>query len=395
VLDDDAGVPGGDNTLSFQYVKNALLAGPYTITQDLVPGYVLTDIHCDLSQPGSSTVSFTGSGGPGDTAAFEPGDNTVNLNLAPDEGANCYFTDTETSADFTVHKDYQPDQPNGGPDVKVTLDCETGSVGGGAQTVNEDAPATFTVAGYSGDPVCTATEAQALAGYASSGNCSAALSAGGCTITNAQTSADFTVNTDYQPDQPNGGPDVKVTLACEAGTVESGAQTVNEDAPATLTVLGYAGDPVCTAKETAVPAGYTSSGSCAAALSAGHCTILNSKVSTGSITIDKLVLPLVDTGRFDLLIDGQPVATNVAGSGGTGQIGVLVGQHTVSERAALSPASPVSLDHYSPSIVCVSLSPEGSTIARSNSPAPGVPVVVDIGSNEHIVCVIINWRTRL
>ena len=45
--------------------------------------------------------------------------------------------------------------------------------------------------------------------------------------------------------------------------------------PFTFTVSGCIGDPNCTATESPVPAGYVSTGTCTAPLSAGGCTINN------------------------------------------------------------------------------------------------------------------------
>jgi hypothetical protein len=50
-------------------------------------------------------------------------------------------------------------------------------------------------------------------------------------------------------------------------------------------VTGFTGNPNCTATESPVPPGYTSSGSCSATLTAGSCTITNTleSASVGGI----------------------------------------------------------------------------------------------------------------
>lgn len=89
----------------------------------------------------------------------------------------------------------------------------------------------------------------------------------------------FDVLKDFIPDS---GASVTVSLACDSGSVSPASASSSEGAPATFTVTGASGDPDCTATESPIPAGYQSSGSCAAALLAvGECTITNSLDSDG------------------------------------------------------------------------------------------------------------------
>ena len=93
-----------------------------------------------------------------------------------------------------------------------------------------------------------------------------------CTFTNTLRSAKFLVKKDFIP---NSGASVSVSLSCTSGSVSPASASAAEGSPAEFTLTGYNGNPTCTATESPIPAGYDSTGTCAAALSAGECTITN------------------------------------------------------------------------------------------------------------------------
>jgi uncharacterized repeat protein (TIGR01451 family) len=103
----------------------------------------------------------------------------------------------------------------------------------------------------------------------------------------------------------------------------------------------------------------------------------------GSITINKVLRPSDDPGRFNLEIDSKTVggASTVGDGGTTGTIHVKSGQHTVGESAA----SDTSLANYTVQIVCAS---GGKDVAS----AAGVTVSVPVGRDEDVVCTITNTR---
>jgi hypothetical protein len=59
------------------------------------------------------------------------------------------------------------------------------------------------------------------------------------------------------------------------------------------------------------------------------CTITNSRKPT--LEVKKVLSPSADPGKFNLLIDGVPKATDVGNDGSSGAVVVTVGTHTVSE----------------------------------------------------------------
>ncbi len=110
---------------------------------------------------------------------------------------------------------------------------------------------------------------------------------GTTTITVVSTELPFLVKKDFSD---NSTASVSVTLSCASGSVvPPGPASASEASPASFMVGGFTGDPSCTATESPVPAGYSSSGTCSALLSAGQCTITNTLIppTTGQFTVYK------------------------------------------------------------------------------------------------------------
>jgi hypothetical protein len=77
-------------------------------------------------------------------------------------------------------------------------------------------------------------------------------------------------------------------VQCTSGTVLTVDGTASESDPANFTVNGFssAAGTTCTATETVVPSGYTSSATCSATLAVGSCTITNI-ANTATFTVLK------------------------------------------------------------------------------------------------------------
>ena len=69
--------------------------GPYSATETVPLGWQVTGISCTGQT--TSTIAYTGSGA-GDTPAFEPGDDTVDVGLAAGEDVVCEFINTQESS---------------------------------------------------------------------------------------------------------------------------------------------------------------------------------------------------------------------------------------------------------------------------------------------------------
>jgi len=110
------------------------------------------------------------------------------------------------------------------------------------------------------------------------------------------------------------------------------------------------------------------------------CWVTNTR-DTGSIkVVKKVVAPAGDTGRFNLLVDGQAKAPNVGDGGTTGDVSVATGSHTVGESAGTA----TSLGDYSASTSCVDT-------AHPSDPAD-TDGSVQVDKGDHWVCTITNTR---
>jgi uncharacterized repeat protein (TIGR01451 family) len=108
----------------------------------------------------------------------------------------------------------------------------------------------------------------------------------------------------------------------------------------------------------------------------------------GSIRVDKALDPETDPGRFDLLLDGQPLATGVGQGGTTGTRSVTATSagtpHSVGERAAPG----TTLADYVTTIVCRDNGGSGAIVAQGT----GTSLTVTVRRGQAIVCVILNSR---
>jgi len=110
------------------------------------------------------------------------------------------------------------------------------------------------------------------------------------------------------------------------------------------------------------------------------CWVTNTR-DTGSIkVVKKVVAPAGDTGRFNLLVDGQAKAPNVGDGGTTGDVSVATGSHSVGESAGTA----TSLGDYSASTSCVDT-------AHPSDPAD-TDGSVQVDKGDHWVCTITNTR---
>src|SRR4051794_2807325 len=105
------------------------------------------------------------------------------------------------------------------------------------------------------------------------------------------------------------------------------------------------------------------------------CTFTNQR-KTGTIKVVKDLEPATDGGRFDLEVDGTPVATQV-GDGGYGKTTVATGTHTVGEYGA-------NLADYVRYTKCL----KGTYVVAEGAGDVNVPV----GQYDDIVCTIKNVR---
>jgi prealbumin domain-containing protein len=117
-----------------------------------------------------------------------------------------------------------------------------------------------------------------------------------------------------------------------------------------------------------------------------ECTITNTR-KTGTIEVTKkVVAPLGDTGRFNLLIDGKVSKVDAKDGDSTGDVVVPTGSHDVGETAGLG----TDLGPYGASIACTDTA-AGHTGKHSSSGAALNGIVV--GSGDAWKCIITNTRS--
>lgn len=106
-----------------------------------------------------------------------------------------------------------------------------------------------------------------------------------------------------------------------------------------------------------------------------------STTPTGALEVRKVVLPTSDSGRFNLLIDGQVVAADVQNGGATGAQIVTAGIHTIGESAGTQ----TTLADYQASVRCVET---GSGSAWT----PGADGRINVDAGANVVCTFTNIR---
>jgi hypothetical protein len=209
---------------------------------------------------------------------------------------------TLNQATFTVNKDFQP---NAGGSVNVSLGCTSGTVTTVSGTASEVPPtsASFTVTGFNAGATCTASEAVPSGYTVYQADCvGKPITPGGnatCTLVNNLNQASFTVYKDFSD---NNASPVTVSLSCASGTVTPGSASIGEGSPMTFLVTGFDGDPLCSATESPIPAGYVTT-QCAAPLSLGSCTIVNIFGTVGPATATPTPGPV--GGDVELPVSGD------------------------------------------------------------------------------------------
>lgn len=115
-----------------------------------------------------------------------------------------------------------------------------------------------------------------------------------------------------------------------------------------------------------------------------HCYVGNYQ-DTGTITVNKVVTPSTDEGKFNLNINGTTYATDIGDGGTTGQIELVTGDVTVSETAGTN----TNLADYESSYNCVTVG--GGTIASGT----GTNIDLTLAKNQNIVCTFTNNKGEI
>jgi uncharacterized repeat protein (TIGR01451 family) len=380
-------IDDSDTTDPSQVFAGLTNFGTYTFTESVPTSWKLESISCGPPTGGTGGTSTTSSG------------STLTINLAEGDNVTCTFnnnedvgrivvkkvtnpaTDTSTSFTFTptgYNGDSSFSLVNGGTNMSEALQS-------GTYSVTETAiPAGWDFTSLS----CVTSGAKGSVGTQDSSNATQAninLKIGDtvtCTFTNTQRGhiivkkvtdpvSDTTTSFTFTPSY-NGG---ATFVLKNGGTNDSGAlvpssYSVSEALLADWDQTGATCDNGKSPSRITLGAGQTIT-----------CTFTNTR-QTGTLTVNKVLTPSSDLGRFNLQIDGSTAGTggNVGDGGTTGAVTVITGTHTVGETAVTG----TQLSIYVSSISCS----DGTTVVASGS-GPG-PLSVVVGSKANIICTIIN-----
>jgi hypothetical protein len=364
----------------------------------LIPDIPL-DTVCSVteSDPGAATWTTTYKIGSGPTqTGLVAGGITIALG-----NKTVAFTNTRNTGTLTVNKVLMPADDPG----TFNLQIDGATAGSGANVGNGGTTGAVTVNTGThtfGETAGTGTD---LDNYVSSSVCLAGstpvtIVAGNtvnvakdqsvvCTITNTRKTGTLTVNKVVVPADDPGTFNLQIDGATAgsganvgnggttgAVTVNTGTHTFGETAGTGTSLADYAAESSCLVGSTPVNAA-------AGSINVGHgqnvvCTITNTR-RTGTLTVNKLLVPADDPGTFNLQIDGQTAGTgtNVGHNGTTGPIQVNTGPHSVGETAG----SGTNLDDYANSIAC--RAGETSVTVTNGS--------ISVGE-QNVVCTITNTR---
>ncbi|UTI64569.1 hypothetical protein NBH00_24945 [Paraconexibacter antarcticus] len=389
----------GGGTQTFTSVKpNASSGAIYTVSEAALATYTLTDLTCTTTDGKTSDTDTSTAGG------------VATIKVSANETVTCTFTNTRNTGTLTVNKTLVPAADPGKFDLQI--DGTTAGTGGnvgnggttGAQTLNtgsygvgEAGAGTTKLSDYAASTHCVDKAGAAVPLAAGK----VAVTTGSeivCTITNTRKTGTLEVKKVLSPAADPGKFDLQIDGATKspAGGVGDGGTTgaqnlntgsygVGEVAHTGTSLSDYTASITCVdGKTTVVPA--TAATSVAAVPVADGstvvCTITNTR-NTGTLTVNKTLVPAADPGKFDLQIDGTTAGTggNVGNGGTTGAQTLNTGSYGVGEAGA----GTTKLSDYAASTACVDQANGGAAV-----PLVAGKVAVTTGSD--IVCTITNTR---
>ncbi|MFQ5400208.1 MAG: choice-of-anchor Q domain-containing protein [Anaerolineae bacterium] len=324
----DVALPDDGDGINGAIAFTELITGTYIITETMPAGWDLLSVGCASNQNNDFSI-VTGIDGNGVGI-------TVHLN--PDEEVTCTFTN-EMKPMLTVNKVLVPSTDDGRFALEIdgtaivtdiSSNGSTGPVrlGVGLHTVSESAGTGTDLAHY-----------DSVVGGDCNPDGSIMLAAGQmatCTITNTRKPI-LTLEKILLPATDDGRFDLEIDGTAVITSVSNGSST----GPVLLTVGNH------TVGETAADGTdmrlYESDigGDCqpdgTIQLSAGQtatCTLTNSRKPT--LTVQHVLLPALDSGRFNLEIDGAVVTSDVGDKGTTGPVMISPSSHSVGVTAGTS-----------------------------------------------------------
>ena len=377
-------------------------ASTQTITERSTPGYTLTALDC----------RHTG-GDPGDHAfhaeptqsSLADGDTTANVatrkvdfKLNWGEWVKCWVTNTRDTGTIKVTKKLVPATDSGkfnllidgvakATDVGDGGTTGTQTVSLGAHTVGEAAGTGTSLADYDSSTSCVD---KAHGGTTSGPTVNVAKGdQWECVVTNTRKTGTIKVTKKVVAPAGDTGKfnllidgAAKATNVGDGGTtgtqtVNLGAHTVGESAGTGTSLADYDSSTSCVDKAH----GGTTSGPTVNVAKGDQweCVITNTR-KTATIKVTKALSPATDSGKFNLLIAGQALATDVGDGGTTGVQTVLPGTYAVGESAGTG----TDLANYTATISCTDTAHPGAPADTDGS--------VQVAAGDAWECLITNTR---
>ena len=390
--DDDLPVDFDLTDQAAPYASPGLDEGVYDVTESVPFGWDLTEVTCDDgSEPDA-------------------------IDLQKGETVTCTFNNTLRPGQLEVIKDLVPDDDPGLFDLQIDGVTEKADASDGDTTGKKTLyPGTYTV----GEAAGTGTS---LDGYTSSIECKdqggtgttvASSSDSGpldvpiasdddivCTVTNSPNTGQLEVVKALVPFDDLGLFHLQIDAVTEKvdasdgdttgkKTVEPGTYAVGELAGTGTSLGDYTSSIECKDQGGTGTTVASSSDSGPLDVPVGSnddivCTITNSR-SAGQLEVIKNLVPIGDSGLFDLQIDGLTEYTDASDGDSTGKKTVNPGTHNVGEVAGTG----TSLGDYDSAIECKDQGGTGAVVASSSDSGP---LDVTVGSDDDIVCTITNER---
>jgi hypothetical protein len=160
-------------------------------------------------------------------------------------------------------------------------------------------------------------------------------------------------------------------------TVATGTHSVGESAGTGTSLADYTSSTACVDKAH----GGTASGPTVNVAKGDQweCVITNTR-KTGTIKVTKALSPATDTGRFNLLIAGQALATDIGDGGTTGVQTVIPGAYAVGESAGTG----TDLANYTSTLSCTDTAHPGTAADTDGN--------VQVDAGDAWECLITNTR---
>jgi hypothetical protein len=300
-----------------------------------------------------------------------PGQLTVTKKLVPSDDPGLF----DLKVDGVVKK---ADAGNGGTTGALTLDAGSHSIGEAAGT------------GTSLDKYSSATKCTDSGGAdvpITDGKINLATDAKvTCVITNTRNTGTITVEKSLVPSSDPGlfnlliGGDKYATDVGDGGTTgyqtfNTGTYAIDESAGTDTSLSDYTNDLAC--EDSKGPVKINDGKVDLAKDQKIDCTITNTR-NTGTITVDKNLVPSDDPGLFNLSIGGKDYATDVGDGGTTGKQTLNTGSYTIGETAGTA----TTLNDYTTKLACQD--EEGPVTVKEDK--------VNLTDAQNITCTFTNTR---